>query len=534
MLKPDYHPRHGIADLEDTDIGVTARTLLPDPSRETASIQAYIGARFSRSNKSLVELAEETEVKGNASGRLEKIFEGYGHRSVGDQARLMVTLEGIPDLEAMYILYLLPSYAAQQRSTRYQDFSNPSFVYPELDLASQESFEEVMQTSFRRYRTAYEELCELYRNLYPDAKDKTIEARALDKARNFLPAGARTNVAIYASARAFSELIAQLRGSSFSLRRRCGKLLFHLLKGTYHNKESGIKKKLRDFFSPSSSYCPEAQKLIRHAEPKGKYEGVMTALQAYSSVATEDWDDNTQLPLAVNHTLEGVSPTVSEIFNRIISLTKGFNRCNFKPDSDDIEFVSRQLLEHNDKVYLGNIAQMGAIRFDGVADLGILRDINRHRSTERFFPILETTCDFQESFDFFGFFSLAPTPVDLSEEEGLRRQFNSRLASAIGDCRTWHSKVEWGFVRQGAERNNPTIDGYAKHLLPLGSSVRYFVSCSPDDLRYISHLRTKPGGHYGYRRLLYEWVKELAKQDSFYRPLCDSLPEIHEHDFFQR
>lgn len=540
--KADFDKELGIASLTHNLTEITVRTLLPDQNRETASIQAYIGARFSRSDKSLVELAKETKVKGNASERLEKIFEGYGHRSVGDQARVMITVENIPDLEAMYLLYLLPDYAAQQRSTRYQDFSETTLPYISLEYREvrtnlEETFSNIFIRQVKTYREMYERLCEDFSKKYPETPDKTIQARALDYARNLLPSGIRTNVAIYASARVLSELISKLRGSKFSVRREIGNTLFFLLKGNFHQeaKELPLWKRLANKIK-SESYIPEAWRLIRHAEPDYDYENSLYEInnlfqdeKVKGTYPIRCLDVNCKFngKYLIDHKPE-LDDIQSELINRAHSLSNGLKilPLEYRPSLEKIKALTRLVFNHKDKKNLGNFAQIGAIRFDGIASLSILRDINRHRSAEQFYPLLETVSELPNLITSIN--SIKPFSEILSDNE-IEDSYTEALSNGISSARFWYRAC------LKHSDNKPEVSGFAKHLLPLGTATRYFINCSPEDLIYIAHLRSRSGGDIGYRLLVKDWVEKLCYQNPFYLELYNSLPKIDpKEDFKER
>jgi len=389
--KAEFNPDLGIASLTDSTSGMVVRTLLPDPSRETASIQAYIGARFSRSDKSLIELAEETKVKGNPAERLEKIFEGYGHRSVGDQARIMVTLENIPDLEAMYILYLIPDYAAQQRSTRYQDFSSRSYIAPPENL-NKEAFERRMEDQFKSYEVFTDLMSKHLRQEYPDASEQTIKARTFDASRGILPCGVLTNVAIYTSARNFSELIAELRASFFSVRREIGELLYKLLTGDCFSKEpTSIGDRIKQFFGEQRVYIPESKRLIRHAYPNNGSEVAKDWLVDEMIYRIYTYPDNLRNQMNQDLFVRLATSLNECAVQRVNALLNGMTYLK-SYDEELAACVAEKILSFDDKTRIKNLGQIGAIEFDGITDIGSLRDINRHRSTKRFFPFLESTC----------------------------------------------------------------------------------------------------------------------------------------------
>ena len=94
---------------------IKVHTLLQNSERKQPSINAYLGARYSRSADSIIDIANEI-VKNNtdAAERLEKIFSGYGHKSVGDMADLFVCIENIPMYVAMKLFYMTSVVSGQE------------------------------------------------------------------------------------------------------------------------------------------------------------------------------------------------------------------------------------------------------------------------------------------------------------------------------------------------------------------------------------------------------------------------------------
>ena len=61
---------------------------------------------------------------------------------------------------------------------------------------------------------------------------------------------------------------------------------------------------------------------------------------------------------------------------------------------EDQENLSEIIFKgHNHHNLLGNLGQSGAIKISGFASLGSLKDLNRHRSLERFIPLLHDCVD---------------------------------------------------------------------------------------------------------------------------------------------
>jgi len=93
-MKLNYRKDLNIASIksESSWNKINVLTLLQNNSgNRQPSVNAYLGARYSRSADSIVDIASEIISSGtNAAERLEKIFAGYGHKSVGDMTFLFV------------------------------------------------------------------------------------------------------------------------------------------------------------------------------------------------------------------------------------------------------------------------------------------------------------------------------------------------------------------------------------------------------------------------------------------------------------
>ena len=130
-MKYAFHKDFHIASIESEADWQQLRvnTLIQNTEAKQPSINAFLGARYSRSADAIVDIAREIYESGkDASQRLEAIFFNYGHKSVGDMADLFLCLENIPIISAQRFFYLNPVLAGQERSTRYQDFSKPKFI----------------------------------------------------------------------------------------------------------------------------------------------------------------------------------------------------------------------------------------------------------------------------------------------------------------------------------------------------------------------------------------------------------------------
>jgi thymidylate synthase ThyX len=236
-------------------------TLLQNISQKQPSINAYLGARYSRSSDSITDIAKEIIVNNtDAASRLEAIFHGYGHKSVGDMADLFVCIENIPMYSAMKIFYLNSVIAGQERSTRYQNFESPEFIKIPKELCSDDSlrkeYDRIMLKQMSDYRRLLKKTREvLYKQfkINDDNKEEVNawKARSFDTARYLLPYGLQTSLAAVMSARNWSELIAYFNAGDSVVENEIANLLMNLLG------ESKL---------DINGYIREADVLIRHTD----------------------------------------------------------------------------------------------------------------------------------------------------------------------------------------------------------------------------------------------------------------------------
>ena len=106
--------------LEDLTTGTIATTTIANPTKRTAAHKAWAGARQSRAAGMPWEILYEMGEKGvDPDQKLEEMFRGYGHASVGDMARLAVDLGKIPMHLCLALFNEGYLNSGQEKSTRY-------------------------------------------------------------------------------------------------------------------------------------------------------------------------------------------------------------------------------------------------------------------------------------------------------------------------------------------------------------------------------------------------------------------------------
>lgn len=486
-------------------------SLLQNTKQKQPSINAYLGARYSRSADSIVDIAKEIITNNtDAASRLEAIFHGYGHKSVGDMADLFVCIENIPMYTAMKIFYLNSVIAGQERSTRYQNFENPEFVKIPKKLCKDESlrkeYEQIILKQMNDYRKLLKESRKALKEYFKINEENKNEvgawkARSFDTARYLLPYGLQTSLAAVMSARNWSELIAYFNASDSVVENEVADLLMNLLG------ESNIE---------IPNYIREADGLIRHTDANCCRRNSTIKILEYLK---ERISDQKNFELADNES-DSISLTYNTDFieDLITHYELLLNPLGSKKDlefdyEDQITFGDMLFEHHNHHNLLGNIGQSGAVKIDGFATLGTLKDLNRHRSMERYIPLFHDQMNIDNELDrdskdcYF-----LCNYLDIKELKELKQKYQKSLNETYDMIKKWR-KVSKNFIADEISQE------YTKYLLPHAHATRYNFYGSFDDLQYTINLRTRRGGHIAYREVTYRWLEELARKDNIWRSL---------------
>lgn len=523
MAKPNkftFHKDLHIASLETkkSHHKLKAHTLLQDPSQKQPSINAFLGARYSRSADSVVEIAKEVMNKGqDASKKLEAIFYGYGHKSVGDMADLFLCLENVPMITAMRLFNMNPILAGQERSTRFQNFQKPEFIKLPDSVTNQplkDEYEDIILSHMRNYQDLLEPtkigLAQYFKIDEDDKSQKSaLTARTFDTVRYFLPMGLQTSLGFVMSARLWSDLIAQLGASKYSIENELAELIHELLTSANHT-ESG--------------YIPEADGLIRHTEKNySRRDSTQSILKVLGKDFSYDEDAHISRKLDKNLAVKMSNHQTENLLRHYQLLIHPLSENKkIKPSKKRLEQLSQILFEHhNHHNQLGMVGQSGAITIEGFADLGVLKDLNRHRSLERFVPIWNDNLDLEAELDRENerCYFLA-NYLHIPELIGLKKEYRKRLSASYERIRNWHLAAKKVIGENLAHE-------YTTYLLPHAHATRYRFYGSFDDLQYTINLRSRNGGHIAYRSATYSWLKKLAKEDPIWKGLLGKLPKVN-------
>lgn len=504
-------------------------TLLQNCELKQPSINAYLGARYSRSADSIVDIASEIIKSGtDAAERLEQIFAGYGHKSVGDMADLFVCIENVPMLTMMKIFYMNSVIAGQERSTRYQNFESPEFVKIPKEVCDDyelcKEYERIMLKQFKDYKEILKptrEALEKYFKINSESKEEVsaLRARAFDTARYLLPCGHTSSGAMLMSARNWSELISFLFASDSVVDNELSNMLINLLGESELN---------------ARGYIREADGLIRHTDAnccrKDSTKEILEYIKKDMSLEqVTDLPESEAEGIKVTYSPDCIETLLSH-YEHLINPLGSKNEFEFS-EYDQEELGEIIFSKHDHHNLLGNIGQSGAIKIEGFASICTLKDLNRHRSMERYMPLFHDEVDMGQELNrrndqcYF-----LCNYLDIPSFSKLKKEYKERIEDTYERIREWRKNAKDILSKE-------VCDEYTRYLLPYGHSTKYIYYGSFDDLQYTINLRTRNGGHIAYRKLTYEWLRNLAYLDTIWTPLLRKIiePKIDDkHQFIDR
>jgi thymidylate synthase ThyX len=501
--------------VEDVLSGIAVNTVIPNDSLPAASVTAYVAARYSRSDKSVIELMTElVSNKTDSVAKMGAIFNTYGHASVADMSGVFCYIENIPSLYAARHFMESSVGAGMERSTRYQDFGNNSnqiITLFELGVdASQryyseanESFMTAQKIMLSKYNFWKEHLTQEFGAKYDvDTKNKkqlsALNARVFDTARSFLPWGSfnKTSLGYLTSVREWSRLIGIYKGANDSCLNNIGHMLELLLAP---NKD--IQRAL--------NFQSEADELIKYTKAEETTSSNLKALKNWLAVNSDlkntRQSTNSFTQLGVEYHIVAYKSGAFKTLEGYISILYP-HVSGYKIESVIRGFSNEQLIElshiifkdHNHHNQMPIMARNGDYEFKLNCTFAEMRDLNRHRSMGRYCPYLLSGEDVINGSKFHNWIL---TPYLNSFNNAVKTQFFDDILdcnNALADFEKRVSLVE-----------NFDVE-ICKQLWLFCMHTPMYLAGSAKDVNYLTHLRVRPGGHISYRILAKQIANSVA------------------------
>src|SRR4051812_18224866 len=430
---------------------ITGLAIVPPPSaadlpKLTPELLASVLARYSRSNEGLAAILSKVDIA-NPDASIDRIlkFVDYGHASIGGlTGGLAVALDDVSMWLADKNFEIATMAEGQETSTRYITMAAANVASaPELgippDLADR--WRDIIARSFAAYHAEYARLdalalAEPQRVRLPAEAKPAVITRlrknyALDRARYFIPFATRTNLGLVQSSRMWAQTVKHLDSLPQLEARSAAKLIRdELLKQS--------PRLMRHSFA-DSSYQEQAKQEL----------GVSLSL-GLSRLSTARLADEVWV-----HVDRATPPFLGETQSLVEGLRHRPNR-----------YAQHGISSRRLRV---------AFAWNNMA-LAELRDLNRHRTGNRYTPLIQAGFYLPPEID-----ALAHRPL-LKDQLALTRDLLERGSSA-----------------------------YVYSLL-LGAQTPFEHSTHADKFIYEAELRTGMGAHYRYAEHLSAVLREFFRQ----------------------
>ena len=418
-----------------------------------------------------------------ASGFLKKWGVDYGHNSLKDADRIRFAIEGISEVYTNIIESPFPALGDfQEKSTRYMNFTKEAIVYSPI----------LEKTEFApKIRQYMEELLDLYEKYLPIVKDvlienkiikksdferegafeRTLNAKAFDIVRYLLPSGMTTSLGCGFSARTTESHISEMLSHHLEEVRLVAKsmydeaikvspgLLTHVQKNEYlETKRKNNLDVVSDIFDDR-----EYDKIISGISDSDRVK----------LVSSDNLDDLIVTSIMYENARE-----------KGISYLNCLKQVGQMPDKDKERVMEAELGGRGSFDRMPRSVLHGSMTFDLLVDFGCHRDIMRHRATHQVYQGVTGI----HGYDY-------PEYIDLPGMEGFKKDYDEIMTKITV------------LAREVAKENPYEIE----YVAALGHLLRTTYEMHPGQIAYVCELRTKPHGHYSYRKLFLEVFKHVEK-----------------------
>lgn len=468
-----------------SDSPVFALTNLPEV------VKGALFSRYSRSPDSIKDiLAKEflDEGEGKAEAFYDRVLGAYGDDSVAELGGAHIACENISDLLAQEIANSRIGISILQQSTRYVKYGRdgvvPYFI-PE-DINEHPEARSI-------YVEAADYLFETYHNLLPKtiaelswsypqgdtpfgAYTRSLNAKALDLLRGLLPVGVKTNLGLYGNGRAYEYLLVKLNASELPEARQLADRMKIALDGVI---APFVKRSDEPRGKAYSEYLRVCRSSVKANTPRyliNRDSNDYLFGKIYpdgNNVHLLSWDTN-----AIESMVEAIFYADSNAsLSEIVEYVGGMNDREKQQVLDS--YCSTRSSRHQRP---GRALEVAEYVFEITADIGIYRDLHRHRLCTEIPQELGVDLGFE-------------TPDGLrSLGENLAGDYEYAIESVKRSVRKLY---ELGFAVS------------AKYLIPMAFRRRWLLKLNLREVIHLCELRSQPSGHTGYRKIAWEIADDI-------------------------
>ncbi len=491
-------------------------------------VLAVAMAKYSRSPRSIKETIDELTEEKSAEFH-EKWVLGYGDASVADMAMVAMALENISILASKVIQdNRIASY--QEKSTRYVKFDSSSYYRPRNVMESKYGARYVATADmlYRTYNVVTDGMIAFYRKQYPKPAELTdklyeakLKARSLDVARYLLPAGTLTNFGMIMSARSLRHAISKMKGHPLQeVREIADEVQAAAVNPAYNPQKAKVEPLLEALMEKASDEAVAlnqvlslqikgAPTLVKFTEPKPYFNNVTSVGAQYARELGVGSPRNTNEP-RVEYIAEKIEPEDELVATVLfcgsdVSFRRILERVKTLSDDKKREIITAVQQHRGDHDWVTRHFEVpGSLIFDTLFDYGAFRDLQRHRLTTQINQPLTVNHGYE-------------VPRDL-EDAGLLPIHRQAMEEAAGVVRT--------MAKDFSEES--------RYLIPLGFRKRTLFKMNLREFHHFVELRSKSGGHFSYRALVYDMYEQVKKAHPLLVEHLRAVKMNFAQDFYKR
>jgi thymidylate synthase ThyX len=445
------------------------------------------------------EMADDSAALKKARDFYDRVLVGYGDDSVAQLGGAHIACERISNVAANLLEDSRIGIAPLEKSTRYVRFDQkdengeyPIYKEPRIVVSPhRNAYLEVMELLFDTYSSQLDPMIEFIRNRIPitsiefkhprtgealqykDTKNdgqlrkwaetayrSTVRAHACDALRCYLPTATLTNVGLFGVGQAFEYLLTKLYSNTLAEARS--------LASSIHEELNKLIPSFVKRVRPSD-YLSKTQEAVRGLAGSVEFRELP---ESSAGVRLLDYEEAAEEKVIAAI----LYPQSDRSLNELRLLAREMSEEQRKNCLD--EYLGRR---QNRRDKPGRAFEQVYYTFDILANLGLYRDLHRHRILSQ---------DRQDFTVIHGY----DTPTEI-EEIGFKPSFDRCMERA---AELW-------------ERIHGDLPMEAQYVVPFAYRVRWLVKINLRELVFLGELRTMPQGHPDYRLIVQQMWRKVQE-----------------------
>ncbi|ANH78549.1 FAD-dependent thymidylate synthase [Candidatus Chlamydia sanziniae] len=419
----------------------------------------------------------------------QRILDNFGDDSVGELGGAHLAMENVSILAAKVLEDARIGGSPLEKSTRYVYFDQKvrgEYLYYRDPILMTSAFKDVFLGTcnflFETYSDLIPQVRTHFEKLYPrdseiseSAYAKSLRAKVLDCIRGILPAATLTNLGFFANGRFWQNLIHKLQAHNLSELRLLGEQSL-----------TELMKIIPSFLSRAEPHHHHHQAMLQYRQTLQKQ---MKSVAKHFALEKETSQTCSSVRLIYGDP-EGIYkiaaaflfPYSQRSFSDLIITCKQMSQEDLFQVLDS-SVAARENRRHKSPRGL-ECVEFG---FDIMADFGIYRDLQRHRTLTQERQLLSVNHGYTLPED------LLDTPMEKPYRDAMARAYEA------------YNQIAQEFPEE------------AQYVVPMAYNIRWFFHINVRALQWLCELRSQPQGHPNYRAVAINMTQEIIKFDPLYQ-----------------